>query len=54
MICGQPIDRALKRPHPMALHVDHTVARSQDGGDNVAQLRATHAGCNLRKGADAA
>lgn len=54
MICGQPIDRTLKRPHPKALAIDHTVALAAGGSNAPSNLAATHADCNLRKGANAA
>lgn len=49
-ICHKPINPVLKRPHPRALHIDHIVPRADFGADDPANLRATHAECNLRRG----
>jgi 5-methylcytosine-specific restriction endonuclease McrA len=43
-ICGRPVDRA-------ELHFDHIVPLSLGGAHAPWNLRVTHAGCNLRKGA---
>lgn len=49
-LCGQPIDRTLRRPHPRALAIHHGERRANGGGDHDANLSATHAECNLRAG----
>jgi 5-methylcytosine-specific restriction endonuclease McrA len=48
-ICGGPIDPALRRPHPDALHIDHVEPRAGGGSDAPSNLRATHARCNLAR-----
>jgi 5-methylcytosine-specific restriction endonuclease McrA len=49
-LCGDPINPVLRRPHPQALHVDHVTPHADGGTDADANLRATHALCNLRRG----
>src|SRR4051794_27234293 len=48
-ICGEPIDRTLRRPNPRALQIDHITPLSVGGSDDPANLRATHAVCNQVK-----
>lgn len=48
-LCGEPIDLALRRPHPFALAVDHVVGLAAGGSDEISNLRATHALCNSRR-----
>ena len=48
-LCWQPIDARLRRPHPMALAVDHVVLLSAGGSDVMSNLRAAHADCNARR-----
>lgn len=48
-ICGQPIDYALKSPHPMSFEVDHLVPLSKGGPDTLANKAAAHRTCNSTK-----
>ena len=50
-ICGQPIDMALRSPHPMSATVDHIIPR-QHGGPvfDQANLRPAHRTCNVSRG----
>lgn len=48
-LCGRPIDPALRRPHAMALHVDHVDELAAGGSDALANLRAAHARCNTSR-----
>jgi 5-methylcytosine-specific restriction endonuclease McrA len=49
-LCWQPIDPALRKPHPRALAVGHRVALADGGTDVDGNLEASHAECNLRAG----
>jgi len=58
-LCGEPIDMALRNPHPYSATVDHVIPLN-DGGSllDQANLRPAHRRCNIqrenrrRKGAD--
>jgi 5-methylcytosine-specific restriction endonuclease McrA len=49
-LCGKPIDKTLKTPHPMSAEVDEIIPISKGGSptdrDNV---QLTHRVCNQRK-----
>lgn len=49
-ICGLPIDKSLKSPHPMSPSVDHIIPISK-GGDATAidNLQLAHRTCNRMK-----
>jgi 5-methylcytosine-specific restriction endonuclease McrA len=49
-ICGKPVDKTLKTPHPMSAEVDELVPVSR-GGDpySFANCRLTHRRCNRFK-----
>ena len=49
-LCGRAIDPTLRKPNPDALHIDHVKPRAAQGDDSDANLRATHARCNLERG----
>lgn len=50
-ICGQPVDKTLKKPDPMSPSVDHIDPLSRGGAEHdPANLRLAHYGCNSRKG----
>lgn len=51
MICRQPLDFAVKVPHPRAVTVDHLVPRSLGGKTTFANLRLAHYSCNHDRGA---
>ena len=46
-ICGWPLPTQER-----GIHVDHVVPFSRGGGNNIGNLRATCAGCNMIKGGD--
>lgn len=50
-ICGQPLDKSLRFPHPMSATADHIIPISQ-GGDpsDPDNLQAVHLICNQIKG----
>lgn len=49
-ICGRPVDKTLKSPHPMSAEVDELIPVSR-GGDpySFANCRLTHRICNRFK-----
>lgn len=49
-LCGKPIDKSLKSPHPMSFEVDEIVPVSK-GGDPLDRnnVQAAHRICNQRK-----
>lgn len=49
-LCGKPIDKSLKSPHPMSFEVDEIVPVSL-GGDPLDRrnVQAAHRICNQRK-----
>lgn len=51
-ICGLPIDKSLRFPHPMSATVDHIIPISRGGHPSDPQnLQAAHLICNQMKAA---
>lgn len=50
-LCGDPIDRELRAPHPMSKSVDHIVPLSKGGTHEQSNLQWTHLVENIQKGA---
>ena len=53
-ICGHPVDKNLKPPHPMAPVIDHIIPVNGPGGikghpSDLSNLQLSHAGCNRQK-----
>ena len=50
-LCGRPIDKSLRTPHPMSAEVDEIVPVSR-GGDplDIRNCQLVHRVCNQRKG----
>lgn len=51
-LCGKPVDKSLKYPHPFSASVDHIKPVSKGGHpSNLSNLQLTHLVCNISKGA---
>lgn len=50
-LCGLPIDRTLKAPHPMSASVDHIFPLARGGTHEQSNLQWTHLVENIQKGA---
>ena len=51
-ICGKPVDRSLKYPHPMSASVDHIIPIEKGGHpSDLANLQLAHLYCNRVKAA---
>jgi len=49
-ICGKPVDKTLKAPHPMSATVDHIVPISKGGHpSDISNLQLAHRVCNRAK-----
>jgi 5-methylcytosine-specific restriction endonuclease McrA len=50
-LCGLPVDKTLKTPHPMSAEVDEIVPVSKGGSPiEWGNVQLAHRICNLRKG----
>jgi hypothetical protein len=50
-LCADPVDRALRFPHPESPSLDHILPISAGGGHELANVQLAHLACNRRKGA---
>lgn len=49
-ICGKPVDKSLKYPHPMSATVDHIIPLSRNGDPSALEnLQLAHRCCNRAK-----
>lgn len=48
-LCGQPIDMDLVWPDPDSFTIDHVVPMSQDGSNDLENVRPSHGHCNFAK-----
>ena len=48
-ICGKPVDKSLKFPHPMSASVDHIIPWDKGGDCSLDNLQLAHFSCNRRK-----
>lgn len=49
MLCGQPIDRGVKFPHPLSGTVDHILPVAKGGRSTMDNLQVAHLICNRMK-----
>lgn len=49
-LCGMPLDKTLKFPHPMSISIDHIIPVAVGGRSTIDNLQATHLICNKSKG----
>ncbi|WP_082921009.1 HNH endonuclease [Rhodococcus sp. HS-D2] len=49
-LCGEPINYDLKHPDPMSFVVDHVIAISRGGSDDLDNKAASHKVCNESRG----
>lgn len=49
-LCGMPLDKSLKYPHPMSTSIDHIIPVALGGKSTMDNLQATHLVCNKEKG----
>ena len=49
-ICGQPVDKTIKTPHPLSPTVDHIIPISKGGHpSDLSNLQLAHRWCNRAK-----
>lgn len=49
-ICGKPVDKSLKSPHPLSATVDHIIPVSRGGHpSDITNLQLAHRCCNRAK-----
>lgn len=49
-ICGKPVDKSLKWPHPMSACVDHVIPLEKGGHpSDISNLQLAHMCCNRAK-----
>lgn len=49
-ICGQPVNKSLKYPHPLSASIDHIIPISRGGHpSDLANLQLAHRWCNRQK-----
>ena len=49
-ICGKPVDKSLKSPHPLSATVDHIIPIAKGGHpSDIENLQLAHRNCNRQK-----
>ena len=51
-LCGEPIDPALRWPHPYSFSGDHVIPTHHGGQDTYENARSSHLRCNCARHAD--
>lgn len=48
-LCGKPVDKGLKYPHPLSATVDHIIPLAKGGTNAADNLQLAHWTCNRQK-----
>lgn len=49
-ICGRPVDKSLRFPHPLSPTIDHIIPVDKNGSlSNIDNLQLAHFACNRQK-----
>lgn len=49
-LCGKPVDKTLRSPHPMSASIDHIIPIARGGHpSDINNLQLTHRACNNAK-----
>ncbi len=48
-ICGRPVDKSLRYPHPLSPTVDHIIPVARGGSSDIGNLQLAHRCCNRQK-----
>lgn len=48
-ICGRPVDKSIKYPHPLSPTVDHIIPIARGGSSDLENLQLAHRCCNRQK-----
>lgn len=48
-ICGKPVDKDLKYPHPLSACIDHIIPLDKGGDSSIKNLQLAHLTCNRLK-----
>jgi len=49
-LCGKPVDKSLKSPHPMSATVDHIIPVARNGHpSDIGNMQLAHRACNRAK-----
>ena len=50
-ICGKPVDKTIKPPHPLSASIDHIIPIAKGGHPaDLSNLQLAHRACNRQKG----
>ena len=50
-ICGQPVDKKIRPPHPLSPSIDHIIPLAKGGHpSDLSNLQLAHRWCNRQKG----
>ncbi len=50
-ICGKPVDKTIKPPHPLSASIDHIIPIAKGGHpSDLSNLQLAHRACNRQKG----